>query len=271
MCTIFGPFYPACSLLTRKWIAFRHPDNGDGNLSWTDAPVQFVCDDASAVGPPGTFCQPSPLACDVNGTAATPHPRWCAVDVPLNGSAGNHTLADAMTVADATTKLRFAATNLEKNGQPFFLGVGLQKPHLDFRVPRAALDPYPPDEQIPVAKHPVAQAGRPPVSIHCPFEGPSYESMWKAWGYVSPWTEMRPASAQQMRRYYVSVIRSRTLLSCMGKMPLQRRTDSLQGMLSTDTFCVPVGCRHFHGSPRRTAARGDRDGRTHADDDGRLP
>jgi hypothetical protein len=100
-----------------------HPDNGDGNLSWSDAPkVQFVCNDSQAVGPPGTYCMPSPAACRTTGTPGTPRPRWCGVDVPLNGSGPNRTLADAATVADATAKLRFAAKNLAATGQPFFVG-----------------------------------------------------------------------------------------------------------------------------------------------------
>ena len=53
-----------------------------------------------------------------------------------------------------------------------------------------------------MAKHPTAQAGRPPVSIHCPYEGAGFEALWHGWGYRDPWTPMRESSARQMRRYY---------------------------------------------------------------------
>lgn len=191
------------TLGTGKLFHPGSPNNGDGSLSWSDAPgVQFVCNDSNVVGPPGTYCMPGAEGCRTAGTPGAPKPRWCSVDIPLNGSTGNRTLADATTVADATAKLRYAAANLAATGQPFFLGVGLQKPHLDFMMPAGFLELYPPNEQTRVAKHPTAQAGRPPVSIHCPYEGASFEKLWKGWGYTNPWTPMREVSAQQMRRYY---------------------------------------------------------------------
>ena len=45
-------------------------------------------------------------------------------------NSSNASLADATTVDDALSKLSFAAANLASTGQPFFLGVGIQKPHL---------------------------------------------------------------------------------------------------------------------------------------------
>lgn len=192
------------TLGTGKIYHGAHPRNGDGNRSWSDIPVQFNCQNNSkAVGQPGTYCEPSPKGCNVGvSPSGTPQPGWCGVDVPLNGSGANITLADATTLADAKAKLRFAATNLAKTGQPFFLGVGLQKPHLDWRIPAGYLDMYPDTDQIPLAAHPTAQQGRPAVSIHCPYEGASFERKWAGWGYTNPWTPMRNSTAQDMRRYY---------------------------------------------------------------------
>jgi hypothetical protein len=34
-----------------------------------------------------------------------------------------------------------------------------------------------------IATHPTAQAGRPPVSIHCPYQSKQYQNMWTGWGY----------------------------------------------------------------------------------------
>jgi len=64
---------------------------------------------------------------------------------------------------------RYAANTTKSSGQPFFLGVGLRKPHLDWRVPQGYLDLYPPVDQIPTANHTVAQHGRPDVAVHGPW------------------------------------------------------------------------------------------------------
>ena len=43
----------------------------------------------------------------------------------------------------------------ERANSSFFLGVGLRKPHLDWRVPQSYLDKYP-SAPVAVAAHPVA-------------------------------------------------------------------------------------------------------------------
>eukprot|EP00041_Stephanoeca_diplocostata_P038000 m.1466877 g.1466877 ORF g.1466877 m.1466877 type:complete len:317 (+) comp25138_c0_seq20:1658-2608(+) len=48
----------------------------------------------------------------------------------------------------------------------------------------------------------VAPAGRPAVSIHCPFASAPFKKRWLGWGYVDPWTPMRNATACEMRRFY---------------------------------------------------------------------
>lgn len=87
-------------------------------------------------------------------------------------------------------------------GTPWFLGVGFHEPHLDWRMPAVYLEHYPPTDEIPLAHHRAAQRGRPPVSIHCPYQGASFEKKWEGWGYVDPWTPMRNSSAREMRRHY---------------------------------------------------------------------
>ena len=62
-----------------------------------------------------------------------------------------------VTLEDALIKLDYATQNRRDTGQPWFLGVGFQKPHLDWRIPKGWLDLYPKAAEIKVAKHPTAQ------------------------------------------------------------------------------------------------------------------
>ena len=137
----------------------------------------------------------------MQGDDFAPHPRWCAI-ATTKGPDFNVSFADIETLDDARMKLRYASSVRKASGgkTPFFVGVGLAKPHLDFRIPKLFLDRYPVTNTT--ALHPVAQAGRPPVSIHCPFQADSYAKKWHEWGFVDPWTPMRSESAAQMRRYY---------------------------------------------------------------------
>jgi len=67
----------------------------------------------------------------------------CTEDVPDNGEGdgkdgsidGRSPLIDVPVFKDAKLKLEFAAANLKKTGQPFFLNVGIKRPHLVWRVP----------------------------------------------------------------------------------------------------------------------------------------
>lgn len=102
--------------LTRLGLSYRtgklyhpaHPKNGDGNASWSPLPQQFSCTD-QPVGPPGTYCNPDAPGCTDIGTKTAPNPRWCSVDLPINGSGPDGPdLADAKTVADGLMKLQYA-------------------------------------------------------------------------------------------------------------------------------------------------------------------
>jgi hypothetical protein len=74
--------------------------------------------------PPTTTIHHQPPT--TTGRAASPH---------FQGS-----FADVDTLLDATMKLRFAVATQKATGQPWFLGVGLRKPHLDWRIPQGFLD-----------------------------------------------------------------------------------------------------------------------------------
>ena len=125
------------------------PPNADGNLSWTDSPVQFSCVDSGAGGA-GTYCEscfhisgrtsskprctkwtgdPDMAKCDTPGPAYAPHPRWCVVPAPNGAAHGDGYFADVNTTRDALMK--FESIHADGSNSSFFLGVGLRKPHLE--------------------------------------------------------------------------------------------------------------------------------------------
>ena len=56
------------------------------------------------------------------------------------GLPSSSALADFVTYNDAITKMRYAATNREETGQPFFLVTGIKRPHLNWRAPAGYVD-----------------------------------------------------------------------------------------------------------------------------------
>ena len=200
---------------TGKLYHEKLPPNGDGANSWTNSSEQFSCTHSSAGGA-GTYCDPKMQSCKVGGEKTAPNPRWCAVDCPLNGTGAY--FEDLATLADAQAKMRFAAANRNATaltwrggrrggggggrGQPFFLGVGLRKPHLDWRFPKPFLGYYPNASATPLARHPVVQQGRPAISYHGPWRSVGERALWRGWGWESPYVPMRPGTAGDMRRHY---------------------------------------------------------------------
>jgi iduronate 2-sulfatase len=200
------------------------PANGDGNLSWTDSPVQFSCVDSSAGGA-GTYCDPKMASCSNAGPSYAPHPRWCVVPPPDGAPHGDGYFADINTTRDALLKfrsIRAAGANVS-----FFLGVGLRKPvsglivdagcrcsdsdrcahpqHLDWRVPQSFVEKYP-AESVGLAAHPVAPPGLPEVAYHDVARSPGERKHWEGWGYRGPWAPMRNLTAVDMRRHYYAAV-----------------------------------------------------------------
>jgi len=64
-------------------------------------------------------------------------------DADADGSGASSPLCDYVAYTDAVDKLRFAAANYNSTGQPFFLAVGIRRPHLTWRVPKHYWDLYP--------------------------------------------------------------------------------------------------------------------------------
>ena len=80
----------------------------------------------------------------------SPGGPYCAEDVGMDGEGGDPDggihgrppLLDIPVVHEARRKLRAAAANLRSSGQPFFLGVGIKRPHLKWRVPKGFVEQY---------------------------------------------------------------------------------------------------------------------------------
>lgn len=178
------------------------PPNGDGNLSWTDSAVQFSCVDSSAGGD-GTYCDPKMASCKTLGPAYAPHPRWCVVPPPDGSAHGDGYFADINTTRDALMK--FQAIRAAGPNRSFFLGVGLRKPHLDWRVPQSYLDKYP-SESVELPAHPVVPAGMPQIAYHDTARSAGEHKTWAGWGYKGPWTPMRNITAKDMRRHYYAAV-----------------------------------------------------------------
>lgn len=81
--------------------------------------------------------RPAPDQLPVNGLPNTAHFDWGPVDVP------DAAMPDAKTVSWAIERLE----QIEP-GQPFFLAVGLYRPHLPWYVPRPYFDQFPPAEIV---------------------------------------------------------------------------------------------------------------------------
>lgn len=82
-------------------------------------------------------------------------PTWEMPDVP------DETLPDGAIAARAVRTLR----SLKDRG-PFFLAVGIRKPHLPFVAPRKYFDLYPPASAMPLAPNPWPPIGAPRFALH---------------------------------------------------------------------------------------------------------
>jgi arylsulfatase A-like enzyme len=97
---------------------------------------------------------------------------FCTEDVPLDGAGASPPMLDHPVYVDAIAKLRYAKANRDATGQPFFLGVGIKRPHLPWRVPQGYADLYPTDPTDPrydegafaLPKHPTLDASIDPVA-----------------------------------------------------------------------------------------------------------
>ena len=142
---------------------FGLPPMADAPLSWSNSSVQFpnitayrtkwgkfgntygATDGYSYLAPDDEICgEGVPGRNNTQG-----HAPFCNPDVPLDGTgagAFGAALCDYVTYNDARTKLRYAASRLRGPGAaPFFLAVGVRRPHLQWRAPAGYAAMYPSD------------------------------------------------------------------------------------------------------------------------------
>jgi iduronate 2-sulfatase len=70
-----------------------------------------------------------------------------------NPEADDEKYSDGKTTAHGVEVLRNASKNFDDNAQPFFIALGLHRPHLPWIVPKKYFDLYPADEDIKLADH----------------------------------------------------------------------------------------------------------------------
>ena len=87
---------------------------------------------------------------------------------PYDVWASEELLPDAKNIAHAVNELE----RLSQRDNPFFLAVGLHRPHLPFRAPKSDWDKYDP-EKVPLPKTTEQQIGAPDWAVVA----------WEIWNY----------------------------------------------------------------------------------------
>eukprot|EP00927_Polykrikos_kofoidii_P031392 TRINITY_DN26_c0_g1_i1.p1 TRINITY_DN26_c0_g1~~TRINITY_DN26_c0_g1_i1.p1 ORF type:complete len:753 (-),score=61.33 TRINITY_DN26_c0_g1_i1:198-2408(-) len=122
----------------------------------------------------------------------------CPVDADIHGNvrdpANTQQLCDRIIADDTILKLRLAAQNLRRTGQPFFMAAGFRKPHLDFRFPRPILDLLPAEKHTDVATHPTLHPSQPPIAH------------WDGRPQKDPFHPLDNATARQYRLFYRAAV-----------------------------------------------------------------
>ena len=158
------------------------PPAKDVPYSWSSDEVPYVSPDGcvgASVGNSGIDCVPSWQGCANASNASTlvagDAKHWCSVNVSEVRRAapayGQRPLAD-MKIADATIAQlrRGAAANSGADGggggRPFFVAMGLHKPHLPFAAPSEFHDMQLPLSQIAPPRHDKVPRGSPAAAWH---------------------------------------------------------------------------------------------------------
>lgn len=194
------------------------PPLADRHLSWSDVPIQWpnqselverwgripfaygnreylVPDDEPcqfAIGGPSTdYCTPS-FAPD--GTPPTP---------PLPGQ---QPLADFITYRDAIGKLRFAARNRAQTQQPFFLVVGIKRPHLNWRMPPHYPPLYPSESVRLPAQRTLDKSIWPGAYSVFPMDAEVGANGSRRDFVTSPYAPGSDAQLRELRRHYYAAV-----------------------------------------------------------------
>eukprot|EP01047_Picozoa_sp_COSAG01_P018383 COSAG01_NODE_993_length_12256_cov_6.798964_17_plen_501_part_00 len=132
------------------------------------------------------------------------HGAGCTEAVPLSGDGagadgsidGRPPMLDLPVFKNAKVKLQFAAAHWATTGQPFFLNVGIKRPHLVWRVPEGIVrDHYNPETFTPnMPQNRVLDASVHPIAW-VPFFGSS-----------NPWVPQDVDTTVELRRFYYAAI-----------------------------------------------------------------
>lgn len=121
------------------WSAVQFPDIAAYEARWGrfDNPYGAA---------PGTFLAPIDNgACAKDGSSNSSD--FCTpAGAGADGAGAAEPLCDFVTYNDAVVKLRYAAENRRQHAQPFFMALGVRRPHLNWRAPAAYADLYPHEE-----------------------------------------------------------------------------------------------------------------------------
>lgn len=157
---------------------------------------QIHCTTRAPITPQVCGSSPSLDYCTAHGFDADGSP-------PRPPAPGVAPLADFITYKDAIAKLRFAAARRASTLQPFFLAVGIKRPHLNWRTPPRYVDMYSPENvSLPRQRtlHPSIWSGA--YSLF-PMEAPGGES---GDFVTSPYVSGSDAQLVALRRRYYAAV-----------------------------------------------------------------
>ena len=145
---------------------FHTEEGGNGPAPW-DAPGSGM----PPLQDPPSWSRDNTSMANVNSQAPMrPCEATCSIPADVEGDPANASttfrFCDRIIGDDALLKLQRAAANRNASGQPFFLAVGLRKPHLPFRHPSPYSALYPAPADMPLAAHKTMDASIPPIAFH---------------------------------------------------------------------------------------------------------
>ena len=200
------PELNALALGSGKMFHPKMPLGYDGNRSWSDwkgnlpfkndcwnTAVSTTSKDCTKVGPADAKCD--------GGLPCIPCPIDIAAHLPgarVNVSVANEycsidALEDTLTVSEAVTRLRDA----HAAGRPFYLGVGMHKPHMPWQYSAEDFALHATTE-IALPAHPLPPVGVPPIAIHF--------TDGDAPGHASPYAPVHANDTRAARRAYYAAV-----------------------------------------------------------------
>jgi len=221
------------------------PPMADEALSWTGNEVQFpdIGRYASKYGGftnafgAGSKQTPAYLAAIDNGAcrhdSSSNSSDYCTPTSSIDGSGAKEPLCDFITYQDAIVKMQYAAENRKQTGQPFFLVVGIRRPHLNWRVPSTYEALYPSNNVSLPLQRTLDKSIDPVAYSVFPMDAPSTPGGPNSPNFVnSPYVSGDDNQLRELRRHYYAAVSWADYVA--GKV-----LDELESLgLSDDTLVV---------------------------------